>query len=156
MVHVSELTADRASVALRHHAVYKAIWHDTESKIYASNRAGAKTLEYKISPLHIIMLGQPLVCSQRAARYVRDKLVRNGFAVELQDLGTVGVILRISWSTASTTMNMRALLQQQQQQSTTTKPCHMTALPELPPPPPQQQQQPLSHQLCLDQLAKRK
>ncbi|WIA10855.1 hypothetical protein OEZ85_011021 [Tetradesmus obliquus] len=97
MVHVNELTVDRASVAMRHHAVYRAVWEDVETKVMAANRAGAQELQYRLSALHIIMLGQPLVSSQRAARYVRDKLTRNGFAVIARDLGQVGVVLDISW-----------------------------------------------------------
>lgn len=101
MVHVSELTAEQAAVALRHHQVYKALWQDVEAKIQAANKAGARSLHHKLSPLHTIMQGLPLVSSQRAARYIRDKLVRNGFGVTAVDLGPVGVTFDIAWSTAS-------------------------------------------------------
>lgn len=155
MVHVNELHHDRAQMALRHHAVYKTIWQDVESRIQAGNAAGVQCIEYRVCPLHIVIgLGQPLVSSQRAARYVRDKLLHNGFQVMAWDFGQAGVLMFIDWSTPVD--NMRNLLtatvkKQQQPQAPPGPPIIISkSEPPLPPPPPQQQQ-PL---WLLDQLAR--
>jgi hypothetical protein len=97
MVHVRELTVERAVAAKRHHEIYKSLWHDVETKVQACNRAGGTAMQYKLSPFNIVALGHPLVSCQRAARYVRDKLLRNGFRVVASDFGHAGVLLDIDW-----------------------------------------------------------
>lgn len=97
MVHVRELAEDQAQAAAAHHRVYKELWHDVASKVRAANAAGMQRLEYRLSPPGIIMLGQPLVSCQRAARYIRDKLTKGGFEVVAYDLGQVGVLIEVTW-----------------------------------------------------------
>jgi hypothetical protein len=145
MVHVDQLSAERVTAAARHHDIYKAIWQDVEARIKSANSAGGSCLQYRLSPFHVISLAQPLVSCQRAARYVRDKLVRNGFTVLAQDLGTTGVLIHISWqSTASADLLLMR---------NTSFSAPSNSLPAQTAPP--QPSRASVADLCLDQLAKR-
>lgn len=95
MVTLKDVSRVRLEKAQRNHEAYKAMWEQCSKAILARVKRDERSdgFKYIVSPF---FPGHPLLDVRRAARYVTDKLTRNGFQVEPLDSPPF-VVLFVSW-----------------------------------------------------------
>lgn len=97
---VRDVTSIRQRRASTNHETYKMLYHVACRRIEACAKADRDNscsfeCEYIVPSF---VFGRPCFDNQRAARYIKDKLVNGGFGVTIDGAASRGPTLLISWS----------------------------------------------------------